>query len=90
MEVWGRQSRPRKILFLDALRHILFNASICGIGHLTLIDLVLTSPYLTRILNGHPSTTDAEYVLTTINQVCLAFFDSYLKGQGRFTAAGTY
>ncbi len=67
-----------------------FNVYISGIGHLTLTDLALTSPFLTRLLNGHPSTTDAGYTLKTINKVCLAFFDTYLKGQGRFTAAGTY
>ena len=67
-----------------------FNVYIRGIGHLTLTDLALTSPLLTRLLNGHASTTDAEYALKTINKVCLAFFDSYLKGQGSFTAAGTY
>jgi len=67
-----------------------FNVYIRGIGHLTLTDLALTSPLLTRMLNGHASTTDAEYALKTINKVCLAFFDSYLKDQGSFTAAGTY
>jgi hypothetical protein len=67
-----------------------FTVYIRGIGHLTLTDLARTSPFLTRVLNGHASTTSAEYSLKTVSKVCLAFFDSYLKGQGRFTAAGTY
>ena len=75
---------------LSATPATAFNVYISGIGHLTLTDLALTSPLLTRILNGHASTTSAEYALKTVNKVCLAFFDSYLKGQGSFTAAGTY
>lgn len=67
-----------------------FNVYISGAGHLTLTDLALTSPILTRILNQQESTTDTHYSLITINMVCLKFFDSYLKGVGNFAAAGTY
>jgi dienelactone hydrolase len=67
-----------------------FNVHISGVGHLTLTDLALTSPFLTRILNGQESTTDTEYCLKTINKICLEFFDSYLKGAGEFTSGGTY
>ena len=67
-----------------------FNVHIKGVGHLTLTDLALTSPFLTRILNGHESTTDTEYCLKVINKVCVEFFDCYLKGRGDFKSAGTY
>ncbi|MCL6572028.1 MAG: acetylxylan esterase [Bacillus sp. (in: Bacteria)] len=67
-----------------------FNVHISGVGHLTLTDLALTSPFLTRILNGHKSTTDTEYSLKTINKLSLEFFNSYLKGEGEFTSDGTY
>lgn len=67
-----------------------FNVYISGVGHLTLTDLALTSPILTRILNQQKSPTDAHYSLKTINRVCLEFFNSYLKGEGNFTAAGMY
>ena len=67
-----------------------FNVYIAGVGHLTLTDLALTSPILTRILDQQKSTTDAHDSLKTINRVCLEFFNSYLKGSGDFTAAGTY
>lgn len=60
-----------------------FNVHISGVGHLTLTDFALTSPVLTRILNGQKSTTDSEYCLKRINKVCLEFFDCYLKGEGR-------
>lgn len=67
-----------------------FNVHIKGVGHLTLTDLALTSPFLTRILNGHKSTTDTEYCLNVINKVCLEFYDCYLKGRGDFASGDTY
>lgn len=67
-----------------------FNVHISGVGHLTLTDLALESPFLTRIMNGKKSTTDTEYCLKTINRVCLEFFDCYLKGAGKFKSSGTY
>ncbi len=45
-------------------------------------DLALTSPLLTHILNGRKAGTDAEYCLTTIGRLALAFFDCHLKGKG--------
>jgi dienelactone hydrolase/NADH:ubiquinone oxidoreductase subunit 6 (subunit J) len=56
-----------------------FNVHIRGAGHLTLTDLALTSPFLTRIFNQQKSTIDTEHCLKTINKLCLEFFDSYLK-----------
>lgn len=67
-----------------------FNVHIRGVGHLTLTDLALTSPFLTRILNGQKSITSTEYCLKVINKVCLEFFDCYLKGEGKFISDGTY
>jgi len=67
-----------------------FNVHISGVGHLSLTDLALESPSLTRMINGQKSTTDTEYCLKTINKLCLEFFDCYLKGKGKFTSAGTY
>ena len=67
-----------------------FNVHISGVGHLTLTDFALTSPFLTRILNGQKSTTDSKYCLKVINKVCLEFFNCYLKGNGEFTSGGTY
>lgn len=67
-----------------------FNVYIQGVGHFTLTDLALTSPFLTRIFNGFKATTDTSYSLETINKVSLDFFDAYLKGEGEFTSAGTY
>ena len=67
-----------------------FNVYISGVGHLTLTDFALTSPLLTRILDGQKSTTDAVYSLKTINKVSLEFFNVYLKGEGEFTSGGSF
>ena len=67
-----------------------FNVYISGVGHFTLTDLALTSPILTRILNGQKSTTDTDYCLKTINMVSLEFLECYLKGKGEFASDGTY
>jgi dienelactone hydrolase len=62
-----------------------FNLHIAGVGHLSLTDLSLASPMLTRILNGHSSSVSAESCLLRINKSCLGLFDCYLKGAGEFT-----
>ena len=67
-----------------------FNVHIRGVRHLGLTDFALTSPILTRILDGQKSTTPADDVLKTINKISLQFFDQYLKGEGEFTSAGTW
>ena len=91
---WGiladRPQYAENFALLSNTEATAFNVHISGVGHLTLTDLALTSPILTRILNGRKSTTDTEYCLKTINKICLEFFDSYLKGAGEFTSAGTY
>lgn len=67
-----------------------FNVYIAGANHLSLTDLSLASPFLTDVLSGSHSTKDATTCLTIVNKVSLAFFDSYLKRKGSFTAAGKY
>lgn len=66
------------------------NVYIQGVGHLTLTDLALTSPIITRILNQKKSERTAEYSLKTINKLSLEFFDCYLKGIGDFASDGVY
>lgn len=54
------------------------NVHISDVGHLHLTDLSLTSPFLTRVLNGHPSDGDARETLERINGLALDFFDTHL------------
>lgn len=62
-----------------------YNLHIAGAGHLSLTDLSLASPLLTRILNGHRSFIGAEECLTAINEECLSFFDCFLKDTGKYS-----
>jgi dienelactone hydrolase len=63
------------------------NLHLEGVGHLALTDLGLSSPLLTRMLDRQGSTAlDHLSSLTAISRNALDFFDSYLKGQGPFTA----
>lgn len=52
-----------------------------GAGHFSLTDLSLASPLLVRILDGGKSTRESAEYLREVNQVCLEFFDRYLKNR---------
>lgn len=67
-----------------------YNVYIKGAGHLDLTDLALTSPFLTKVLNGGYSADDSRYCLNTLSRICLEFFDCFLKGKGDFRSEGTY
>ncbi len=69
---------------------ISYNVHIREAGHLSLTDLALTSPLLTRILNGRKAGIGAEYCLTVIGQLALEFFDCYVKGRGTFVPQAFY
>ncbi|NLT57926.1 MAG: hypothetical protein GXX99_03065 [Clostridiales bacterium] len=56
-----------------------YNLHLAGTGHLSLTDLSLASPLLTRLLNGHRCTVSAEDGLTRLNEACLSFFNGFLK-----------
>ena len=75
---------------LSATNATAFNIHINGVGHLSLTDLALVSPLLTRMINGKKTTTDSIYCIKAINKACLDFFDSYLKGKHKFTSSEMY
>lgn len=56
----------------------LSNAHIAGSRHLGLTDLALTSPLLTRLLNGGRQTAASEDVLTELNGLVLGFLAAHL------------
>jgi predicted dienelactone hydrolase len=61
------------------------NIHIGGIGHLSLTDFALTSPILTRLIDGQKSTMDIKETIKLINKISLTFFDHYLKEKGQFS-----
>jgi len=77
LSVWPQYARNAQILS-DSDENTQ-NLHISGIGHLSLTDLSLASPILTRILNGSASSLSAEDTLQKINEECVAFFIRYLE-----------
>lgn len=61
-----------------------YSVHMAGLGHLGLTDFSLTSPLLTRMLDGVPSERSATENLAALNELCLRFLDSCLKGSGAF------
>jgi predicted dienelactone hydrolase len=85
---WSQYAENDRLLF--GSNPTAFTVHIQGAGHLDLTDLALTSPVLTRLLDGQRSTADSRHTLTVINRISLNFFDTYLKREGKFTSDGTY
>jgi hypothetical protein len=54
------------------------NVHIAGVGHLGLTDLALSSPLLTRLLDGHAPSADPRDALEELRRVCLDFLDAHL------------
>jgi pimeloyl-ACP methyl ester carboxylesterase len=66
-------------VMLNDPESVVFNLHIDGTGHFSLTDLSLTSPLMTRMLNGFPATRHSKEVLKIINEESLAFLDLHLK-----------
>ena len=58
---------------------VVVNIHIEGSGHFSLTDLAITSPIMTRTLNGFPTNRDSRETLYIINEVTLDFLNRYLK-----------
>ncbi len=55
------------------------NHHLAGVGHFGLTDLALSSPLLTRLMDGRRSEPNAATVLETVNRLSLAFLDDNLR-----------
>jgi hypothetical protein len=64
---------------LSSTDSIVKNVYIEGSGHFSLTDLSLTSPLITRLLNGFHTKTKARESLTIINEESVKFLDNNLK-----------
>ncbi len=67
-----------------------------GTDHHSVTDVALTSPFLVSIINGMVpkagggEPADQLYVMETMNDLVLKFFNAYLKREGIFNPATTY
>jgi dienelactone hydrolase len=77
-----RPQYERNLQMLDPYGSDIYNLHILGSGHLSLTDFVLTSPYLTGIIDGNKiSQKKAVENLKSLNKASLEFFDRYLKNK---------
>jgi dienelactone hydrolase len=99
MNLMDHVSDPTIVLpqqYISDTAHDAFEVHIKGTNHLSLTDLPLVSPFLANMINGSADkgstaqTADKYQVLETMNETVLEFFNSYVKGEGRFQAAGTH
>jgi dienelactone hydrolase len=64
---------------LDGTEATVVNVHLAGVGHFGLTDLALTSPLLTRLLEGHTPAMDPRSALQVVNEVTLEFVDTHLR-----------
>lgn len=65
-----------------------YNTCIAGTGHMNYTDLPLFSPFLAKMLGI--GDVDAEACILKMNEITLAFFDCYLKGDRTFQVEEGY
>ncbi len=85
-----------------ALEHVLataphaYRVHITGTDHQSVTDLALSSPFFVKLITGvvpkagGGEAADKLYVIETVNDLVLKFFNVYLKGEGNFAPARTY
>jgi dienelactone hydrolase len=72
-----------------------YEVELAGTDHQSLTDLPITSPFLVSLITsavkkaGGGETADKTAVIEKMNELVLAFFTAYLKGEGSFTAPAT-
>lgn len=59
------------------------NVYLSGIGHFSLTDLSLSSPFLTFIFDGFKTNNTPQETLKKINEICLEFLDGHFYKYGR-------
>ena len=72
-----------------------YEVYIAGTSHLSLTDVPLVAPFLIPLIGNpkglpHEREADKYYIIETMNDQVLAFFDAFLKGQGTFNPEATY
>lgn len=67
-----------------------YNVYIKNTNHMALTDLSLSCPIMVTLFDVNLHAASNEYVLKTINQFTLDFFDCYLKEEGTFDSYGVF
>ena len=73
-----------------------YEVDIAGTNHMSFTDLQLESPLLVSLITsavpkaGGGPPADKLAVIEKMNELVLQFYNAFLKGEGRFSVAGTY
>lgn len=74
---WKQYEENARLLDLES--HDIQNVYLSGVGHFSLTDLSLSSPFLTFIFDGFKTNDAPQKTLKKINEVCLDFLEYHLK-----------
>jgi len=77
LQEWKQYAENEWLLGMESedVQNIYFS----GIGHFSLTDLSLSSPFLTMIFDGGSPKEAPQKTLKKLNEICLEFLDSHLK-----------
>lgn len=74
---WKQYEENARLLNMSSEK--IQNVHFSGIGHFSLTDLSLSSPFLTMIFDGGSPKDTAQVTLRKLNEICLRFLDNLLK-----------
>ena len=74
---WKQYAENARLLDLES--EDVKNVHLTGIGHFSLTDFSLSSPFLTFIFDGFKTNDQPQETLKRINEICLDFLDGHLK-----------
>ena len=73
---WKQYAENARLL--EEQSDIAQNVYLSGIGHFSLTDFSLTSPFLTMVFDGQSPKEKPQETLKKLNQICLSFLDKHL------------
>ncbi|MEA4874658.1 hypothetical protein [Anaerorhabdus sp.] len=74
---WKQYEENAKLLDIES--ETIQNVYLKGIGHFSLTDLSLSSPFLTMLLDGGHTKNNPQETLIEINEICLSFLNKFMK-----------
>lgn len=77
LKEWKQYEENARLLDMES--DDIQNVYLSGIGHFSLTDLSLSSPFLTFIFDGFKTNYAPQETLKKINEICLEFLDEHLK-----------
>ena len=74
---WKQYGENARLLDMES--EDIRNVHLSGVGHFSLTDLSLSSPFLTFVFDGFKTNDAPEETLKKINGICLSFLDEHMR-----------